>query len=180
MVKIYLMCEIVVQVEGGLCGSRVRFLKLQVFHRGCSSHYCGKLEPNVQHVIVNKSHHRSPPFPPPPSPLSAPFSTFSVRFTKLQDAVMVGLHTCGDLAPSTLRMFVAKPELAAVCSVGCCYHLLSEEFDPAARGNHTGRPGTKVLAYIIHLYISLTRSHDSTSDTCSAHLTTQVKYHLPS
>uniref|UniRef100_A0A3P8S9K6 Methyltransferase like 25 n=1 Tax=Amphiprion percula TaxID=161767 RepID=A0A3P8S9K6_AMPPE len=50
---------------------------------------------------------------------------------ELEDAVVVGLHTCGDLAPSTLRMFVAKPELSAVCSVGCCYHLLSEEFDPA-------------------------------------------------
>lgn len=49
---------------------------------------------------------------------------------------MVGLHTCGDLAPSTLRMFVAKPELSAVCSVGCCYHLLTEEFDPAVQGNH--------------------------------------------
>uniref|UniRef100_A0A8C3FX12 Methyltransferase like 25 n=1 Tax=Cyclopterus lumpus TaxID=8103 RepID=A0A8C3FX12_CYCLU len=53
---------------------------------------------------------------------------------ELEDAVMVGLHTCGDLAPSTLRMFVAKPELAAVCSVGCCYHLLSEEFDPCLLG----------------------------------------------
>ncbi|XP_028255928.1 putative methyltransferase-like protein 25 isoform X2 [Parambassis ranga] len=52
---------------------------------------------------------------------------------ELEDAVMVGLHTCGDLAPSTLRMFVAKPELTAVCSVGCCYHLLSEEFDPAGQ-----------------------------------------------
>uniref|UniRef100_A0A673KQT1 Methyltransferase like 25 n=1 Tax=Sinocyclocheilus rhinocerous TaxID=307959 RepID=A0A673KQT1_9TELE len=27
------------------------------------------------------------------------------------------------------RMFRAKQELRAVCSVGCCYHLLSEEFD---------------------------------------------------
>ncbi|KAM4570027.1 putative methyltransferase-like protein 25 isoform 2-T2 [Odontesthes bonariensis] len=51
--------------------------------------------------------------------------------TELEDAILVGLHTCGDLGPSTLRMFVAKPELTAVCSVGCCYHLLSEEFDPA-------------------------------------------------
>ncbi|KAI7791799.1 methyltransferase-like protein 25 [Triplophysa rosa] len=50
--------------------------------------------------------------------------------TKLEDAVLVGLHTCGDLAPSTLRMFRAKQELRAVCSVGCCYHLLSEEFHP--------------------------------------------------
>ncbi|XP_026183191.1 putative methyltransferase-like protein 25 isoform X2 [Mastacembelus armatus] len=53
--------------------------------------------------------------------------------SELEDAVMVGLHTCGDLAPSTLRMFVAKRELAAVCSVGCCYHLLSEEFDSAGQ-----------------------------------------------
>ncbi|XP_018602735.1 putative methyltransferase-like protein 25 [Scleropages formosus] len=51
---------------------------------------------------------------------------------ELEDAVLVGLHTCGDLAPSTLRMFAAKPELRALCSVSCCYHLLSEEFDQAA------------------------------------------------
>ncbi|KAM9845705.1 putative methyltransferase-like protein 25 [Aulostomus maculatus] len=57
---------------------------------------------------------------------------------ELENAVMVGLHTCGDLAPSTLRMFVAKPELAAVCSVGCCYHQLSEEFDPALQGSSQG------------------------------------------
>ncbi|XP_038636167.1 methyltransferase-like protein 25 isoform X3 [Scyliorhinus canicula] len=46
-----------------------------------------------------------------------------------QDSMMVGLHTCGDLASDTLRIFMAKPELKAVCSVGCCYHLLSEEFE---------------------------------------------------
>ncbi|XP_077400405.1 putative methyltransferase-like protein 25 [Vanacampus margaritifer] len=49
---------------------------------------------------------------------------------ELERAVLVGLHTCGDLAPSTLRMFVAKAELLAVCSVGCCYNKLSEEFAP--------------------------------------------------
>lgn len=54
--------------------------------------------------------------------------------TELEDAVLVGLHTCGDLAPSTLRMFGAKQELHAVCSVGCCYHLLSEEFDQDRQG----------------------------------------------
>ncbi|KAK6314608.1 hypothetical protein J4Q44_G00141370 [Coregonus suidteri] len=60
---------------------------------------------------------------------------------ELEDAVMVGLHTCGDLEPSTLRMFVAKRELLSICSVGCCYHLLSEEFDPTrqARSNHSFR-----------------------------------------
>ncbi|XP_023572014.1 methyltransferase-like protein 25 isoform X4 [Octodon degus] len=46
-----------------------------------------------------------------------------------QDCLMVGLHTCGDLAPNTLRIFTSKPEIKGVCSVGCCYHLLSEEFE---------------------------------------------------
>ncbi|TSK13296.1 Transmembrane and TPR repeat-containing protein 2 [Bagarius yarrelli] len=55
--------------------------------------------------------------------------------TELENAIMVGLHTCGDLAPSTLRMFQAKQELRAVCSVGCCYHLLSEEFEQDTQGN---------------------------------------------
>ncbi|MEE6480249.1 hypothetical protein FKM82_012514 [Ascaphus truei] len=49
--------------------------------------------------------------------------------TDLEESIMVGLHTCGDLAPNTLRIFTAKPEIKAVCSVGCCYHLLSEEFE---------------------------------------------------
>ncbi|XP_072257315.1 probable methyltransferase-like protein 25 isoform X2 [Pyxicephalus adspersus] len=49
--------------------------------------------------------------------------------TDLEESIMVGLHTCGDLAPNTLRIFVAKPEVKAVCSVGCCYHFLSEEFE---------------------------------------------------
>ncbi|XP_065807168.1 methyltransferase-like protein 25 isoform X1 [Labrus bergylta] len=66
---------------------------------------------------------------------------------ELEDAVMVGLHTCGDLAPSTLRMFVAKAELAAVCSVGCCYHLLSEEFDPARQGAITLQKQTEIISF---------------------------------
>ncbi|XP_026962918.1 probable methyltransferase-like protein 25 isoform X2 [Sagmatias obliquidens] len=47
----------------------------------------------------------------------------------LEDCLMVGLHTCGDLAPNTLRIFTSKSEIKGVCSVGCCYHLLSEEFE---------------------------------------------------
>ncbi|XP_007901972.2 methyltransferase-like protein 25 isoform X1 [Callorhinchus milii] len=55
--------------------------------------------------------------------------------TDIEDSMMVGLHTCGDLASNTLRIFIAKPELKAVCSVGCCYHLLSEEYEEPADSN---------------------------------------------
>ncbi|XP_038612763.1 methyltransferase-like protein 25 [Tachyglossus aculeatus] len=47
----------------------------------------------------------------------------------LEDCIIVGLHTCGDLAPNTLRIFAAKSEIKAICNVGCCYHLLSEEYE---------------------------------------------------
>ncbi|XP_078194196.1 putative methyltransferase-like protein 25 isoform X2 [Callithrix jacchus] len=47
----------------------------------------------------------------------------------LEDCLIVGLHTCGDLAPNTLRIFTSNSEIKGVCSVGCCYHLLSEEFE---------------------------------------------------
>ncbi|TWW64698.1 Methyltransferase-like protein 25, partial [Takifugu flavidus] len=67
---------------------------------------------------------------------------------ELEEAVMVGLHTCGDLAPSTLRMFVAKPELAAVCSVGCCYHLLSEQFGPSGQECVQGACGFPLSQYL--------------------------------
>lgn len=39
-----------------------------------------------------------------------------------------GLHTCGDLAASCLKIFVENSKVLCVCNVGCCYHLLSEEF----------------------------------------------------
>lgn len=53
----------------------------------------------------------------------------------LEDCLMVGLHTCGDLAPNTLRIFTSKSEIKGVCSVGCCYHLLSEEFEDPHKEN---------------------------------------------
>ncbi|KAM9467492.1 putative methyltransferase-like protein 25 isoform 2-T2 [Clarias gariepinus] len=68
--------------------------------------------------------------------------------TELENAVLVGLHTCGDLAPSTLRMFRAKQELQAVCSVGCCYHLLSEEFDEDAQECDSGVYGFPMSQYL--------------------------------
>ncbi|KAJ6651391.1 hypothetical protein lerEdw1_020964 [Lerista edwardsae] len=65
----------------------------------------------------------------------------------LEDCVMVGLHTCGDLASSTLRLFTAKPEIKAVCSVGCCYHLLSEECESQKDGTQ-GTWGFPMCRYL--------------------------------
>ena len=43
-------------------------------------------------------------------------------------SLFTGLHTCGNLAPASLRIFLANPTMKLCCNVGCCYHLLDEEF----------------------------------------------------
>jgi len=47
---------------------------------------------------------------------------------KYSEFYLVGLHTCGNLSPNSLKQFVRNDELKILCNVGCCYHLLFEEF----------------------------------------------------
>lgn len=44
-----------------------------------------------------------------------------------ESVVLTGLHSCGDLSATALRMFVSNPRICATVVVGCCYHLLSSE-----------------------------------------------------
>ncbi|XP_063594637.1 probable methyltransferase-like protein 25 [Penaeus indicus] len=41
---------------------------------------------------------------------------------------LVGLHTCGNLAASSIRLFISNSKVKFMCNVGCCYHLIEEEF----------------------------------------------------
>lgn len=38
---------------------------------------------------------------------------------------LLGLHTCGDLAPTLLRIYANMSACRGVVSVGCCYMKLS-------------------------------------------------------
>lgn len=41
-------------------------------------------------------------------------------------AVMVGLHTCGDLTCHSLKLFSRQPYFRGLHIVGCCYNLITE------------------------------------------------------
>lgn len=41
---------------------------------------------------------------------------------------LTGLHTCGNLASTCLQVFSAQHDFRILCNIGCCYHLLKEEF----------------------------------------------------
>ncbi|XP_046632369.1 probable methyltransferase-like protein 25 isoform X3 [Daphnia pulicaria] len=53
---------------------------------------------------------------------------------------LVGLHTCGNLASTSVQLFVNSSESRFLCNVGCCYHLLDEFFDKSNSGLEQGFP----------------------------------------
>ena len=53
---------------------------------------------------------------------------------------IVGLHTCGNLASTSLRLFTSSPQAAFLCNVGCCYHFLDE-----SSSVHAGFPMSQTL-----------------------------------
>lgn len=70
--------------------------------------------------------------------------------------MLTGLHTCGDLASSILELFVSNFDVKCLCSVGCCYHLLTEEF--LKEGQKTGIQYSIILYFIfVHKYMDCTR-----------------------
>jgi len=50
--------------------------------------------------------------------------------------LLSGLHTCGNLASSMLRIFSTNPDTQVLCTVGCCYNLLTGG-DEALKENET-------------------------------------------
>lgn len=44
--------------------------------------------------------------------------------------ILVGLHTCGDLAPTLLRVYTQSEHVAALASMGCCYMKLTTTATP--------------------------------------------------
>ena len=41
---------------------------------------------------------------------------------------MTGLHTCGNLAVSMIKLYLRSGNCPASINVGCCYHHLDERF----------------------------------------------------
>ncbi|CAG9331192.1 unnamed protein product [Blepharisma stoltei] len=50
-----------------------------------------------------------------------------------EPCVLIGLHTCGDLAASCIKLFLGDPQIKALVNVGCCYNHLTEYISPEAK-----------------------------------------------
>ncbi|KAK6180325.1 hypothetical protein SNE40_012503 [Patella caerulea] len=47
---------------------------------------------------------------------------------KVPNILLTGLHTCGDLASNIIKIFLKEKSVRVLCYVGCCYHLMKEQF----------------------------------------------------
>lgn len=54
---------------------------------------------------------------------------------------IVGLHTCGNLASTSIQLFANSKECHFLCNVGCCYHMLDEAFEVNSMGEGSPYPG---------------------------------------
>ncbi len=62
--------------------------------------------------------------------------------------LLTGLHTCGNLASSILRLFANNKSAVALCSVGCCYHHIGEQFAASPFTNQCKFMCTQTLKYM--------------------------------
>ena len=46
----------------------------------------------------------------------------------IEKITMTGLHTCGNLSPTCLKLFVNDADIKSVVNFGCCYNLITEKF----------------------------------------------------
>ena len=73
----------------------------------------------------------SPPTAACPIPVPPQASTSDVRY------IIVGLHTCGDLGPTMLRVYSQSKQIVGLVSVGCCYMKVTCSPPVPAKGHMT-------------------------------------------
>jgi len=77
-----------------------------------------------------------------------------VNVRNLQNLCLVGLHACGDLTPACMRLFCANSDIKALCVVGCCYNLISEDTKEA----NSGEAGFPMSLYLRERGVQLGRN----------------------
>lgn len=83
--------------------------------------------PNANSTTL-KNYQRSTHFITPSTDFPALFRQHFPEATASTVFCLSGLHTCGNLAPSCLQIFAKNAAIRTLCNVGCCYHLINEQF----------------------------------------------------
>ncbi|XP_061190946.1 methyltransferase-like protein 25B [Saccostrea echinata] len=69
-----------------------------------------------------------------------------------QHFLLTGLHACGDLTPTMLRVFTSCPDIAGLASVGCCYMKMSTPQN--TKTDPVGYPMSNFVSSLPHSVLS--------------------------
>jgi hypothetical protein len=87
------------------------------------------------------------------------------------NAMVISLHSCGNLVHHGLRSLLLDPHISAVAMVGCCYNLMTERLGPPTYKLPTLRPN--------HPRLEATSTFDPHGFPMSEKLTTYPLPHAP-
>ncbi|KAH8731749.1 methyltransferase domain-containing protein [Phaeosphaeriaceae sp. PMI808] len=99
----------------------------------------GDLTPVIDQVLDSSSI-QNEKMKSKPVMVNAPSEVEAVPKTKEVNAMVISLHSCGNLVHHGLRSLLLNPHIAAVAMVGCCYNLLTERLGPPTYKLPTLRP----------------------------------------
>ncbi|XP_057317872.1 methyltransferase-like protein 25B [Microplitis mediator] len=77
-------------------------------------------------------------------------STFKISATEKFGFGFIGLHPCGDLAVTLLKLYVKQPNIKFISIVGCCYMKLTTDKEKSS----LGYPLSKYLNSMDNNYLS--------------------------
>lgn len=92
-----------------------------------------------QKISETTSASTSTPDPTPPQAQEQEHS-LTLKPTTHPNAMVISLHSCGNLLHHAIRSLTLNPSVRAICLVGCCYNLLTERLTPPTYKLPTLRP----------------------------------------
>ncbi|XP_062597899.1 methyltransferase-like protein 25B [Saccostrea cucullata] len=69
-----------------------------------------------------------------------------------QQFLLTGLHACGNLTPTMLRVFTSCPDIVGLASVGCCYMKMSTSL--SSKSDPVGYPMSDFVTRLPHTALS--------------------------
>ena len=99
----------------------------------------GDLRPVIDQVL-DPSHVSEGDVKPTSSTTEVPSDLAAVPKPRKVNAMVMSLHSCGNLVHYGLRSLLLSPEISAVAMVGCCYNLVTERLGPPTYKLPTLRP----------------------------------------
>ena len=99
----------------------------------------GDLTPVIDQVL-DTSRVQSPNDHSPSTVVADPSDLTTVSKPHDVNAMVISLHSCGNLVHHGLRSLLLNPHISAVAMVGCCYNLVTERLGPPTYKLPTLRP----------------------------------------